>query len=65
MDDKKNIFVLFAPGNGGNHVANLLSTDPLFPARATLMITKTIKEKTPMLIKYKISNLNTYPKYKQ
>jgi hypothetical protein len=36
MDDKKNIFVLFAPGNGGNHVANLLSTDPLFPARATL-----------------------------
>jgi len=29
----KNIFVLFSPGTGGNHLANLLSTDKRFTTR--------------------------------
>lgn len=32
----KNIIVLFSPGLGGNHVANLISTDKRFEKRATL-----------------------------
>jgi hypothetical protein len=35
-ENSKNIFVVFAPGTGGNHLANLLSTDPRFPRRAGL-----------------------------
>jgi hypothetical protein len=31
----KNIFVLFSPGLGGNHVANLLATDIRYITRAT------------------------------
>ena len=32
----KNVFVLFAPGLGGNHLANLISTDSRFQSRTTL-----------------------------
>lgn len=32
----RNIFVLFSPGSGGNHFANLLSTDKRFALRWTL-----------------------------
>ena len=32
----KNIFVLFSPGTGGNHLANLLSTDKRFTTRCTV-----------------------------
>ena len=35
MQDKKNIFVIFSPGLGGNHVANLLATDSRYTTRAT------------------------------
>ena len=31
----RNIFVLFAPGTGGNHIANMLSTDRNFPSRTS------------------------------
>ena len=32
----KNIFVLFSPGTGGNHLANLLSTDCRFVQRSSV-----------------------------
>jgi len=32
----KNIFVLFSPGTGGNHLANLLSTDSRFITRCNV-----------------------------
>jgi len=32
----KNIFVLFSPGTGGNHFANMLSTDTRFNQRTTV-----------------------------
>ena len=35
MSSDKNIFVLFSPGLGGNHVANLLSTDKRYATKAT------------------------------
>ena len=31
----RNIFVLFAPGTGGNHIANMLATDATFPSRTS------------------------------
>jgi hypothetical protein len=34
-NENKNIFVLFSPGLGGNHVANLLATDTRYTPRAT------------------------------
>jgi hypothetical protein len=37
----KNIIVLFPPGTGGNHLANLLSTDSTFQSRASLNDYKT------------------------
>ena len=37
----KNIFVLFSPGTGGNHLANMLSTDNRFTQRSNLLDYKT------------------------
>jgi hypothetical protein len=31
----KNLFVLYAPGLGGNHISNMLSTDPMFNSRSS------------------------------
>ena len=31
-----NVFVIFAPGLGGNHLANMIATDPRFKSRATI-----------------------------
>lgn len=35
MQNKKNIFVVYSPGTGGNHVANMLSTDADYITRAS------------------------------
>ncbi len=33
--DNKNIFVVFSPGTGGNHLANMLATDPEYITRSS------------------------------
>jgi hypothetical protein len=42
---KRNVFVLFAPGTGGNHLANLISTSDEFITRASLENYKNTKSK--------------------
>lgn len=37
MTTPRNIIILFAPGLGGNHLANIISTDPRFQPRASVM----------------------------
>lgn len=36
MSSRKNIFVIYPPGAGGNHIANMLSTDRRFQFRANV-----------------------------
>jgi len=52
----KNVFVLFAPGLGGNHLANLISTDSRFQSRTTLDNYK--NSNTKYAHHYDIENLN-------
>jgi hypothetical protein len=39
-----NVFVIFAPGLGGNHLANLIATDPRYYSRATVDQYQTTKK---------------------
>tara|TARA_B110000503_G_scaffold124579_1_gene191233 strand:- start:2916 stop:3449 length:534 start_codon:yes stop_codon:yes gene_type:complete len=39
-----NVFVIFAPGLGGNHLANLIATDPRYHPRATVAQYQTTKK---------------------
>jgi len=39
-----NVFVIFAPGLGGNHLANLIATDPGYYSRATVDQYQTTKK---------------------
>jgi len=41
----KNVFVLFSPGTGGNHLANMLSTDSRFIQRSTVDDYSTYKKR--------------------
>lgn len=36
MEERRNVFVLFAPGLGGNHLANMIASDPYFRDRCSL-----------------------------
>ena len=50
-----NVFVVFAPGLGGNHLANMIATDPIYHSRATVDQYKQAKKNAHH---YKIKNLS-------
>ena len=61
-NSNKNIFVLFSPGLGGNHVANLLSTDNRYKTRANSNDYQSHKEQNAHII---LNNLDNLPKVKE
>ena len=55
--NSSNIFILFAPGLGGHHVANMLSTDKRFMQRATLSDYENhLKKRSDAHIKIDVNN---------
>jgi len=53
MTTCNNVFVLFAPGTGGNHIANLISTSDLYVTRATIREYQTHNQNNAHVSEYK------------
>ena len=53
-----NVFVIFAPGLGGNHLANLIATDPRYYPRATVDQYQTTKKYAHHSLNDNLTNIN-------
>jgi hypothetical protein len=52
-----NVFVIFAPGVGGNHLANMIATDPQFKSRATIEQYRAAKKYAHHSVMQNLTNL--------
>jgi len=53
-----NVFVIFAPGLGGNHLANLIATDPRYYSRATVDQYQTTKKYAHHSLNANLADIN-------